>query len=101
MSESQFKFDRDTVAPNIKTPIVFNEERMTIGDILDKLNELNKENKLYYQQGIELQSKNKALKKECKEFKEGYDDLNRKVNKLIRLCEEFNIDWKRVMENDK
>lgn len=47
MSENkQFTFDRDTVAPNIKTPIVFKEGgRLSIGEVLDKLNELNDENK--------------------------------------------------------
>ena len=41
MSENkQFTFDRDTVAPNIKTPIVFKEgERLSLGEVLDKLNE--------------------------------------------------------------
>ena len=45
MIESQFKFDRDTVATNLKTPIVYDEERMSIGEVLDKLNELSDENK--------------------------------------------------------
>ena len=44
MTEKRFTFDRDTVAPNIKTPIVFKEgERLSIGEVLDKLNELNEE----------------------------------------------------------
>ena len=45
MTENQFKFDRDTVATNLKTPIVYEEERMSIGEVLDKLNELSDENK--------------------------------------------------------
>ncbi len=45
MTENQFKFDRDTVATNLKTPIVYDEERMSIGEVLDKLNELSDENK--------------------------------------------------------
>ena len=44
MTENQFKFDRDTVATNLKTPIVYDEERMSIGEVLDKLNELSDEN---------------------------------------------------------
>ena len=44
MTENQFKFDRDTVATNLKTPIVYDEERMSIGEVLDKLNELAEEN---------------------------------------------------------
>lgn len=45
MTENQFKFDRDTVATNLQTPIVYDEERMSIGEVLDKLNELSDENK--------------------------------------------------------
>lgn len=45
MTKNQFKFDRDTVATNLKTPIVYDEERMSIGEVLDKLNELSDENK--------------------------------------------------------
>ena len=47
MTENQFKFDRDTVATNLKTPIVYDEKRMSIGEVLDKkevtmlLNEYN------------------------------------------------------------
>ena len=44
MTENQFKFDRDTVATNLKTPIVYDEERMSIGEVLDKLNDLSDEN---------------------------------------------------------
>lgn len=44
MSKKQFTFLKDTVAPNIKTPIVFNSETMSIGEALKKLNELSDEN---------------------------------------------------------
>ena len=44
MSKKQFAFIKDTVAPNIKTPIVFSNETMSIGEVLDKLNELSDEN---------------------------------------------------------
>ena len=44
MTKNQFRFDRDTVATNLKTPIVYDEERMSIGEVLDKLNELSEEN---------------------------------------------------------
>lgn len=43
-TKKQFKFDRDTVATNLKTPIVYDGERMSIGEVLDKLNELHEEN---------------------------------------------------------
>ena len=44
MTENQFKFDRDTVATNLKTPIVYDEKRMSIGEVLYVLNDLHKDN---------------------------------------------------------
>lgn len=58
MIKKQFTFLKDTVAPNIKTPIVFNNETMSIGEVLKKLNELSDENK-------QLKQKNKKLQGEC------------------------------------
>lgn len=55
MAENQFKFDRDTVAINLKTPIVYDEERMRIGEVLDKLNELSNENEQLKQENNKLQ----------------------------------------------
>lgn len=55
MTENQFKFDRDTVATNLKTPIVYDEERMSIGEVLDKLNDLSDENE-------QLKTENTMLK---------------------------------------
>ena len=55
MAENQFKFDRDTVAINLKTPIVYEEERMSIGEVLDKLNELSNENEQLKQENNKLQ----------------------------------------------
>ena len=43
--KKRFTFIKDTVAPNLKTPIVFNNETISIGEVLDKLNELSDENK--------------------------------------------------------
>ena len=54
MTENQFKFDRDTVATNLKTPIVYDEERMSIGEVLDKLNELSDENESLKKESYEL-----------------------------------------------
>ena len=57
MTENQFKFDRDTVATNLKTPIVYDEKRMSIGEVLDKLNELSDENEQLKQHNTELINK--------------------------------------------
>ena len=55
MNKKQFIFIKDTVAPNLKTPIVFNNETMSIGEVLDKLNELSDENGHLKQENKKLQ----------------------------------------------
>ena len=50
MNKKQFTFINDTVAPNLKTPIVFNNEIMSISEVLDKLNGLSDENEQLKQQ---------------------------------------------------
>ena len=57
MTKNQFRFDRDTVATNLKTPIVYDEERMSIGEVLDKLNELSEEYEQLKQHNTELVNK--------------------------------------------
>ena len=57
MSKKQFTFIKDTVAPNIKTPIIFSNEIMSIGEVLDKLNELSDENEQLKQRNTELVNK--------------------------------------------
>ena len=82
MTENQFKFDRDTVATNLKTPIVYDEERMSIGEVLDKLNELSDENE-QLKQGLnddleligQLQEENEQLKKENYELHKRLGDF--------------------------
>lgn len=44
MIEKRFTFNRDTVATNLKTPIVYDNKIMNIGEVLEKLNELSDEN---------------------------------------------------------
>lgn len=82
MTQNQFKFDRDTVATNLKTPIVYDEERMSIGEVLDKLNELSDENE-QLKQGLnddleligQLQEENEQLKKENYELHKRLGDF--------------------------
>ena len=54
MTEKRFTFIKDTVAPNLKTPIVFNNETISIGEVLDKLNELSDENEQLKKENYEL-----------------------------------------------
>ena len=44
MTEKRFIFNSDTVATNLKTPIVYDNKIMNIGEVLEKLNELSDEN---------------------------------------------------------
>lgn len=85
MTENQFKFDRDTVATNLKTPIVYDEERMSIGEVLSKLNKLNNENK--------------NLKQALWEAEEEYlheayhDNPIRLQDKIMNLKEDWNKEY--------
>lgn len=74
MTENQFKFDRDTVATNLKTPIVYDEERMSIGEVLDKLNELSEENE-------QLKKENYELHKRLGDFEPFEEHIKEKTSK--------------------
>ena len=58
--KKRFTFIKDTVALNLKTPIVFNNETISIGEVLDKLNELSDENE-------QLKQTNQRLNDELQE----------------------------------
>ena len=75
MTENQFKFDRDTVATNLKTPIVYDEERMSIGEVLDKLNELSDENE-------QLKHRIEELRKELSNCEEDYNMQDMEIKAL-------------------
>ena len=87
MTENQFKFDRDTVATNLKTPIVYDEERMSIGEVLDKLNELSDENEYYKSIFFEL-VETALTDKNCRElYCKGILDIFNKANSLNQARE--------------
>ena len=75
MIENQFKFDRDTVATNLKTPIVYDDERMSIGEVLSKLNELAEEKE-------ELQFQCNLLHEQASEFHRGARENANRVGQL-------------------
>ena len=88
-NKKQFTFIKDTVAPNIKTPIVFNNETMSIGEALSKLNELNDENEQLRKENdmfsCELSvSANKEISRNCRiaELEEENEQLKQKNEKL-------------------
>ena len=88
-NKKQFTFIKDTVAPNIKTPIVFNNETMSIGEALSKLNELNDENEQLRKENdmfsCELSvSANKEISRNCRiaELEEENEQLKQENEKL-------------------
>ena len=75
MTEKKYKFLKDSVATNLKTPILCNGEKMTIGEVLDELNKLNDENEELCNFNLhtinqELQEENKLLKEKLNEILE-------------------------------
>ena len=89
MVEKQFTFIKDTVAPNIKTPIVFNNETMSIGEALKKLNELSDENRQLRKENDMLScelsvSANKEISRNCRiaELEEENEQLKQENEKL-------------------
>ena len=87
MSEKQFTFINDTVAPNIKTPIVFNNEIMSISEVLSKLNELAEENEHYKSIFFEL-IETTLTDKNCRElYCKGILDIFNKANSLNQARE--------------
>lgn len=87
MTENQFKFDSNTVATNLKTPIVYDEERMSIGEVLSKLNELAKEKK-------ELQFQCNHLQEEASEFHRGARENANRVGQLEKENKKLKQDLK-------
>ena len=93
MIKKQFTFLKDTVAPNIKTPIVFNNETMSIGEVLNKLNELSDENEQLKQELIEF----KKWEKYVGDVKR--EDLDKIFNMSIyEITEAFEYYKKRIKE---
>ncbi len=85
MTEKRFKFDRDTVATNLKTPIIYDEERMSIGEVLDKLNELHEKNKRLKQRSrIRREDHLETLN----DLKRAYENNKKALNNIERLEEE-------------
>ena len=89
MSKKQFTFIKDTVAPNLKTPIVFSNETMSIGEVLDKLNGLSDENGQLRKENDMLScelsvSVNKEISRNCRiaELEEENEQLKQENEKL-------------------
>ena len=66
MTKKQFIFNKDTVAINLKTPIVYNNEKMSIGEVLEMLNNLYDENEQLYEESKRLREILEYGKIDCK-----------------------------------
>ena len=95
--DKRFTFIKDTVATNLKTPIVYNNEKMSIGEVLEMLNNLYDENEqLKNDCGILVQS-NQDYRKENEELK---SRINSRLHFYRELYESTNDDIvKRVVED--
>lgn len=82
MTENRFTFIRDTVATNLKTPIVYNNEKMSIGEVLEMLNNLYDENE-------QLKQKLKEHKTTLKGQSNSIYQLKKKNEFLKRRLEEW------------
>ena len=87
MSKKRFTFINDTVAPNLKTPIVFNNEIMSISEVLDKLNELSDENEHYKSIFFELIETALTDKNSRELYCKGILDIFNKANSLNQARE--------------
>ena len=85
--DKRFTFIKDTVATNLKTPIVYNNEKMSIGEVLEMLNNLYDENEqLKNDCGILVQS-NQDYRKENEQLKSFKNDVHDLINELIKKAE--------------
>ena len=99
--KKRFTFIKDTVAPNLKTPIVFNNETISIGEVLDKLNELADENEQLRKENdmfsCELSvSANKEISRNCRiaELEEENEQLKQykqSVNDVLKSWSQKNL----------
>ena len=93
MAEKRFKFIRDSVARNLKTPLCDNDgQSLTLGEVLDKMNELSKENE---QLKSEIEGMKELLKSYRKTIKHDAELLaDATKNGYLPPLEE----WKEVRE---
>ncbi len=84
MTQKRFTFFKDTVATNLKTPIVYNNEKMSIGEVLEMLNNLYDKNKQLEHQLLDLSEELDYYKAKCASLETGYiqeQDENWKLEK--------------------
>lgn len=100
MTEKKYKFLKDNVATNLKTPILCNGEKMTIGEVLDELNKLNDENEELcnfnlHQINQELQEENNRLKLKNNRLKQDKTEIIEAIDGRLKGLEE------NIMQNKK
>ena len=91
LTEKRFTFNKDTVAINLKTPIVYNNEKMSIGEVLEMLNNLYDENEQLKNELEKLSYANEDLLEEKRIWKQMSDEYtklsyeNEQLNLLSNL----------------
>jgi len=98
--KKQFTFDRDTIAPNLKTPIVFKKgERLSIGEVLDKLNELYEEKEDWKNKCLNNASENSILWNEISILmKQGAEPSDAFQQYLDSISTEYDKFWQRKLK---
>ena len=87
MTEKRFNFIKDTVARNLKTPISDGNKILSIGEVLDELNKLNKESEQLKLQILNMEEDRNYYKSKASSLEEGYLQLQ---DRKIRLKKENN-----------
>ena len=84
MTEKQFIFISNTVATNLKTPISHNNKTMSIGEVLEKLNDLADENKKLKKDATILIYSNQDYRQENENLKKQLDYIQNSINEHIK-----------------
>lgn len=80
MTEKRFKFISDSVAQNLKTPICDNGQPLILGEVLDKMNELSRENEQLQKDATTLIYANQDYRHENEKLKSENKRLTDKLN---------------------
>ena len=89
MTEKRFTFNKDTVATNLKTPITYNNKTMSIGEVLEKLNEFAEENEQLRKDATTLICANQDYRHENEKLKSENEDMRRLINNISHQRDEF------------
>ena len=99
MTEKRFTFNKDTVATNLKTPITYNNKTMSIGEVLEKLNEFAEENEQLRKDATTLIYANQDYRHENEQLKKRNNNQYNQLTELWQIIEEEN--WEKLIAMKK